>query len=153
MMRIFKLSIKFAPWIALLLLSPYFWLPTSYWFDVDYVRVANTVVGVSPALTVSRTIHRPFVASWAATVRKVESEDGVARFVTTCAATGRTNYIPEASFPKGLNLDWWTFPVHCLLDKGQYIMTTVWTINLLGGIERDVVVPSNVFMVKGQEPE
>lgn len=150
MIRILKFVLKFLPWGVMLFLSPYVWLPTSYWLQFDYVRVADTRPGIAPALTVSRTIYRPITASWAVIIRKVETRAGKAGFVTACTATGKSDYITTAIFPEKLNLDWWTWPVHCSLEEGQYVMTTIWTLNILGFWPRDIVVASNVFTVKAQ---
>ena len=153
MIRLLKFALKFFPWVAMIFLSPFIWLPNSYWLQFDYVRVADTRPGMSPALSVSRTIRRPVTASWAVIVRKVVTRDGKSGFVTTCTATGKSNYITTAIFPEKLDLDWWTFPVHCELDEGQYVMTTIWTLDIPGFWPRDIVVPSNVFTVKAQVQE
>ena len=148
MIRALKFIVNFFPWVVMLCVSPYLLLPTSYWLQFNYVRVADSTPGVPPAMTVSRTIFQPVTARWKVNVRQAVTRDGKSGFASTCTAEGISYYIVDAIFPEKLDLDWWTWPTHCSLNEGQYIITTIWTINILGFWPRDIVIASNVFTVK-----
>jgi len=117
--------------------------PASYWLQVDYVIVHDTVEGTPPRMSVSRTIKRPFLGSWLATV--LERESG--GFSAYCPAPGVNDYRPENVLPDDLDLNWWTFPKECDLPPGDYKVSTVWMIDPPLMPRKTIRVMSNVFTV------
>ena len=135
-----------AGWVALPALGVVNALrPSSDWFVVTRVAVADTVVGVPPSMHVEREIKRDFWGEWTVSVRRLD--DG--SFDATCLATGRANYRAGAIYPKTFDLDRWTRPARCELPPGKYIVETAWKIDLADGFnDKFLKIDSNAFEVK-----
>jgi hypothetical protein len=119
--------------------------PASKWLEVRSVQVENTIVGVAPVMHVDREIKQSFVARWSVNVDKLNA---LGRFVQDCSANGGSHYEPDKDLPNPLFLDWWTYPVHCApTSVGKYRVDTVWTIELSGGLTKQVRAVSNTFVV------
>lgn len=118
--------------------------PASFWFDVRYVRVNDSVAGIPPVMEVDRAIHRDFRADWTATVMR----KGAGGFSTFCVARGGSDYRPDASLPDDLDLDWWTWPTKCVLPPGTYRVKTLWVLHLPIFPDKEVRSTSNVFEVR-----
>ena len=111
--------------------------------------MADAVVGDIPSMEVSRKIKRSFTADWTATVRMVEHlANGKSGFVTVCTAFGKNDYLASATLPARLDLKWWTWPRECNLDPGQYVLTTVWHMDVPGLWPREIRTASNPFRIR-----
>lgn len=136
--------------LAVALIGVYGWQviaavwPSSYWFEVRQVVVNDTVAGVSPTMAVDRTIHTSFRGWWVAEVEKQQSHGG---FSVVCAQSGRNNYNADAGLPDALDLDWWTYPLHCELTPGRYRVDTTWSFSPASFPEKHVHYVSNEFLV------
>lgn len=120
-------------------------VPASRWFEVQSIKVRDTTTGTAPTMVVSRTIHRPFYGEWTAEVERMNTNGS---FTMICQAEGRANYNPGNALPSNLDLDWWTYPVHCNLGAGKYRLDTIWRVFPKGITPREVHYVSNVFEVK-----
>ena len=114
------------------------------WFDVRSVTVSDAQEGVSPRISVDRTIHQPFLGFWHAVVRNVS--DGTNSVV--CLADGNTSYSPDAKIPPGANVDWLMQPTQCRLPPGRYRLDLLWRILPPGYPEKQVYRTSNVFEIR-----
>lgn len=133
-------------WVLLLAISVRDSLaPTSDWFEVRSVVVADTSVGVPPTMTVDREVKQPFRARW---LVDVEQEQPSGRFVVRCTSAGANNYSLGNDLPVPLDLDWWTYPMACTpSEPGRYRVETTWLIELPGGLTKEVRAVSNTFRV------
>ena len=123
-------------------LALHFW-PASWWFDVRSISVASGLVSEKLAMTVDRTIKRPFVAGWSVTLRQWDGG-----WVVVCRATGDGDYRLDAKFPTNLTLAWWTANQCHPLPPGKYMLSTTWTIRGLGIIPDKIVqATSNTFEI------
>lgn len=130
-------------WLALLGVL-HLW-PASWWFDVRSVTVANAKQGGMVAMLIDRDIRRPFRGRWYVTLR--QWTDG--GWLTLCNATGASNYLPEARFPRRLDLRWWTDGQCRPLPPGRYHITTSWTIETPAFLpDKTITVDSNIFEVR-----
>ncbi len=118
-------------------------IPTSIWYEVRSVQVLDTQEGVSPRMIVDRTIRMPVDMDWSVVVYRV-TDDG---YLSECRSTGHNEYDPSATLPPALDLDWWTFPVECKLKPGNFVVRTLWTLNLFGFLRKPIRAVSNVFTV------
>lgn len=121
-----------------------FW-PTSYWLDVDYVKVVNAQKGHRIPMLVDRDIHRPFVGEWVVSVKRFV---GVG-WVHHCSGSGKANYRPGGNLPADLDLEWWTEGGCKSLPVGSYVLETSWSIKPSFDFlpERQVSATSNIFEV------
>ena len=117
----------------------------SRWFDVDSIQIQDSVEGVSPSMSVSRTILRAFHGNWYVTVAKEDQDRG---FYTFCTAAGQAMYVPDRVLPSGVNLDWWTWPTKCNLSRGVYRVDTTWQFHPPGYNVKEVTASSNTFTVR-----
>ena len=132
------------PWLFTLLILPLQLWPASWWLEVSTVQITSAKYGEPLPMLVDRKIHRAFSGTWHATIRQW---DGTG-WVTWCNADGKSNYRPEAKFPKNLALQWWTSGQCHPLPAGRYKMTTTWSILDLGFLpDRAISVDSNIFEV------
>ena len=110
-------------------------IPPEWWLDVRTIIVADTVVGVSPAVVIDRDINRNFVGSYEATIRKVDASDGT--IWTYCQPRIRPEITYRAGSPyPGRDLNWWLgSPPEdvCVMEPGKYLLRLDWTINALNG--------------------
>lgn len=119
-----------------------FW-PASYWLDVRAVRVDSGPDSAKLGIVVVREVKREFSATWTVTIRQWDGG-----WVVVCNAHGDSTFIPQAKFPKNLNLQWWTAGQCLPLATGKYQIKTVWKIDGLGLVpDKQVSVDSNVFEV------
>ena len=133
------------PWLITLLILPMQLWPASYWLDVKTVHIKSAKFDTPLLMLVDRTVSRPFLGQWHATIRQWDG-DG---WVTWCNADGKSNYRPEARLPANLSLKWWTDGQCHPLAVGRYKVTTTWTI--FGGDmlpDKSVTVDSNIFFVE-----
>lgn len=119
--------------------------PASDWLEVTSVNVFTAFEGEAPRMAVVRTIHQPFVADWAAVVRRVHPDGSTA---IVCEAHGRSPYEPGASPLRLIDLDWWMTPVKCRPPAGgRYRLSTAWRIHVEGSPEKVQRAESNLFDV------
>ena len=118
--------------------------PAENWFRVTSITIADSAPGKPIIMNVSRSISRPFVGDWVATVRHVGS-DGVA---VVCVANGTSAYRLDAVYPHPLTLDWWTYPIKCDLPVVRYRLDTVWRFEVASGVTKMVSAESNVFEIR-----
>lgn len=116
-------------------------VPGGFWLTVESVHVHDAPHGIAPRMSVSRTIHHDFTATWIAEVEQETSFGFVV--LPQCTGTGTQNYRTENRLPERLDLDWWTFPVKCRPEPGRYRVDTSWTLST-GQVIRQ---PSNIFTV------
>lgn len=130
-------------WLVFLA-AVHFW-PASYWLEVRSVRAGPAKEGEAVPMLVARTIHRPFLGIWTATVRKWEG-DG---WVTYCTSSGSSQYKSGSELPAKLTLDWWTDGRCPSLTAGRYVLGTVWQINPLAPFlpAKSVQSESDIFEV------
>lgn len=124
-------------------------VPASRWFEVQSVKISDTTEGRAPAMTVVRSIHKPFYGEWIAEVERL-NESG--SFTMVCQSKGQSNYSPSNDLPSNLDLNWWTYPVKCHLDEGAYRVETVWRVFPTGITPRKVEYTSNIFNVRKANP-
>ena len=118
--------------------------PTSYWITVDRLFAFDTPKSERVVLEVDREIHRRFIGEWSVVVR-VHVEDG---WKVWCTASGKGDYVPDASLPDPLTLHWWTGGQCETPPPGRYYIATVWAIFGRGPLPTKYVdVNSNVFTV------
>ena len=145
MMRVINTT---APWLVVGFFVVPPWLasiePAENWLAVSGITVGDSDAGSPILMTVNRVIHRPFIANWVATVRRVVG-DGVE---VTCTATSTASYRPDAVLPRPVTLDWWTYPIQCVLPPGRYRLDTVWRIDAGGGVTKLVTAESNIFTIR-----
>jgi len=118
-------------------------IPASEWMEVRSVHVEDSVAGANPQMQVDRTIKSDFVGNW---LVEVERDYG-AGFGLFCSARGEAAYRQDAVLPTPLYLDWWTYPVKCILPAGRYRVETTWTISPELVPTKTVRSLSNVFNV------
>ena len=131
------------PWlVTLLLLPPMLW-PAAWWIHVKDVMIRSAAYGSPLPMVVDREVRRPFLGEWHVTIRQWDG----AGWLTWCNASGRSNYRPDARYPKNLSLQWWTDGQCHPLPVGRYKVTTAWTVegDLLP--DKHVAVDSNIFEV------
>lgn len=141
-MRRWAKALRLADIAAVLLLAYFSWqiyidlteVPEAY-FTVNTVEVADRPVGEDNPVVYGRVIEQPFWASWAAKIKAV-GDDRVA-----CIGTGRHYYEPTDVITE-VTLSWFV-EKDCALPVGDYIMSTVWTLD--NGLS--VRNTSNVFRV------
>lgn len=112
------------------------------WMTVAGITVDSAVTGIDPTIHVDRAIHQPFVADWVASVREPEATGNV----VVCTGRGRSDYLVESRLPRPTRLSWW-IGAPCDLTPGRYFLTTVWTIDLPGEIQKIIRRNSNVFTI------
>ena len=119
--------------------------PASWWLTVDRVAVFDTLVPAEIVLFVDRAIHRPFVGEWSVLVRRFDEGE----WTIVCAASGVSDYRPDAALPDPLTLDWWTNGQCGTPSPGRYLISTIWTIKgeQYGLPDKVVQALSNVFEV------
>ena len=122
-------------------------LPASRWMEVHAIEVNSARVGEEVPLRVKRTIHRPFSASWTATIHE-QIGDG---FVATCTRHGHNDLRPDMKLPSQFSLDWfitgqWDDPCRAL-RPGRYLLTLVWSVETDGLPDRAIRAESNVFEI------
>ena len=131
-------------WILAVAVS-YAW-PTSWWMEVNSVRVADSKVGQPIVMAVDRVIHKSFVAQWGVNVRVV-SVDGS---YVACAASALSSYVAGAEIPHAVDLGWWTNNQCATLPVGSYVVHTTWVIPGIGPLpDKTITVVSNIFKVQG----
>lgn len=136
---VFILGLAWLGWVAITQL----W-PASWWLEVPMVRVQDGRAGQPIYLFVDRTIHRPFIARWAAVVRLQEH----GRTEVACAADAMSDYRPDSALPAKVTLDWWTAGRCATLAPGRYALTTVWEIQGTALLpDKQVKAVSNLFEV------
>lgn len=146
MKKAVTLFIKYAPIVAVMALAIFDTsVPNSYWFEVAHVQIMDSTVGITPKMIVARSVIRPFRGRWIVTIKKVQDE--TSSYYKECSSVGENDYRPETALPSNLDLNWWTFPVHCDLQAGTYIVDTSWKFHVLF-FERTVRAVSNVFVIK-----
>jgi len=121
-----------------------FW-PSSWWFDVRSVRVADAFVGEQVVMYVDREIKREFSGRWSAAVRDV----GTGTYAVVCAAGDESVYRMGAELPANLTLGWWTNGRCETLPEGEYVVDTVWRIDtgfFVG--DKTIRATSNIFKVR-----
>lgn len=132
------------PWTGAAIVSA---IPTSRWFEVSAIEVADAPRGASPAVRVERAIRRAFTGHWTVTLRQ-ETGEGYASF---CARHGRNDYRVDAVLPERTDLDWWMdVPANTpcpAIPPGRYIVTIAWTLEIPGLAPKVVRAESNVFEV------
>lgn len=118
--------------------------PASFWFDARKVHFSDIVVGTSPAMTLDRTIKRPFDGAWTVAIRRWDGG-----WVSHCNAAGSQPYKTDSKLPKAPDLKWWTWGQCHPLTVGRYEVTTVWNLNLPWPLpDKRVELVSNVFEVR-----
>lgn len=131
------------PWAITIPFLPALLWPSGWWLEVKDVVIRSAAQGTPLSMTVDRQIKRSFLGTWQVTIRQWDG----AGWLTWCNASGRSNYNPEARYPRNLSLQWWTDGACHPLPAGRYRVTTTWTVqgNLLP--DKHVVVDSNIFEV------
>ncbi|KKJ75459.1 hypothetical protein WH95_18645 [Kiloniella litopenaei] len=119
-------------------------IPASHWMEVQSVVVSDAKAGKAPLLSVERSIHKKFTATWVAEIHK-KQPSGV--FATTCFQDGKNVYTPTDKLPDNIDLNWWTYPTVCDLGEGEYRMVTVWVIAPENFPAKRVEIASNIFKV------
>ena len=120
--------------------------PTSWWMEVNSVRVADTKVGQPIAMAVDRTIHRSFTAQWGVSVRVVSADGSY----VACAASALSSYVAGSEIPHAVDLGWWTNNQCTTLPVGSYVVHTTWVIHGIGPLpDKTIKVASNIFKVQG----
>jgi len=132
---------------AILWLGVTFW-PVSFWFSVDHVTVSDAAVGETPAMSVSRTINRPFNATWRVELERQTSRGG---FIFITKASGDNRYSLDSALPENLDLDWWTYPKTFRPSPGRYRIETCWNLAVAGTSHKPLCIHSNVFTIKGKD--
>lgn len=118
--------------------------PASWWLDVRRVLVFDGLADAAVIMDVDRTIHRSFLADWSVIVRRY----GDGAWTVTCTARGTSDYKPEAALPDPLTLDWWTDGRCPTLERGRYMVSTIWTVRGEYGLPDKVIqTASNVFTI------
>lgn len=118
--------------------------PVAYWLQVESLRVDDASAGHPIRMYVDRRIHRPFSATWSATVREVN--DG--NEYLTCSSSSLSDYRPSAKLPASLTLGWWTNGTCETLPPGDYVLTTTWLIHTGSLVpNKTLSVSSNLFRV------
>jgi len=132
------------PWLITLLIVPGHLWPTSYWFEVQSVAIQSAPFGAQLPMQIERRVVRDFRGTWSATIRQWDGNG----WVTWCNAHGRSNYRPEAKFPKDLALKWWTDGQCYPLPPGRYKVSTSWRVETPAWApDKFVTAESNVFEV------
>lgn len=132
------------PWAVTAMLLPSLLWPASWWLDVREVSIRSASYGKPLPMVVDREVKRGFLAEWQVTIRQWDG----AGWLTWCNAEGKSNYRPDARYPKDLALQWWTDGACHPVPPGRYRVTTTWVIPV-GALLPDKVVSvdSNVFEV------
>lgn len=133
-------------WVVLFGASMYErYRPANDWFDVKSIYIEDTTIGENPVMKYSRQIKQPFRGRWIAEMQHLQP---VGQWVAECIATGDANYSPDKVPPDPLKLSWWTYPIDCApKHAGKYRLSTSWTIELPGGLTKQVFAISNTFNV------
>lgn len=121
-------------------------LPTAnYWFETSTMLVPDAPLGEPLVLIVDREIKRPVYGEWTVTVRR--QQDG--GWHLECIARGSGDYLPQATLPTPLTLEWWTEGQCSIRRAGTYFVTTTWAFRPLGvpGYRRSAPLVSNAFRV------
>lgn len=119
-------------------------IPTSIWFDVKSLHVADAPVGISPSIALVREINKDFTAEWQVTIHDVTS--GTPR--GKCVIPYKQKYFKNSTLAPDINLAWLTLGNCTHLIPGKYIAT----------VQYDVITPwfmpnkhdevtSNVFTI------
>ena len=136
-----KAAIAGALWL-ILYTAANLW-PASFWFEVKDLRVLDATRDQPITLYVNRTIHRPFQATWTATVKSIYSDTTV----VACSTSATNNYATNSVLPTTLTLGWWTNGTCKTLPQGKYILETTWVIDPAFTPAKSITVSSNIFTV------
>lgn len=126
------------------------WRTAEHWLSVRKIEVKDAEEGACPEMVVERTIRRPFVGDFIATIFVLEQEEGV---LYPPSGSGRFVYLPAARMPVPLKLDWWMNWTDCnRLHAGRYFVRTAWIVHAPGYPQKVVPpVDSNVFTVRARQ--
>jgi len=141
------LAILVVGWCFLFLASFYEKIrPASDWFEVHRIQISTTVVREDPLINYQRSIKLPFKGNWLAELQQYNLI--TRKWHEACSSNGVAIYSPDKSQPDPLYLTWWTFPIDCTPQNlGIYRLKTVWTIELPGGLTKQVHATSGNFTV------
>jgi hypothetical protein len=111
---------------------------------VRSLHVSDSRFGEPIPITIERSIHKPFDATWTVNIRKWDGG-----WVSECIASGAQSYKPDAILPRNPTLFWWTWGRCHPLQPGKYELQTVWQVSPGWPFPpKRVEVTSDVFEVK-----
>jgi hypothetical protein len=117
------------------------------WLEVHSVLVTPREGPGMPYVTMERTIHRPFSATWTTSIRRQQG----AGFVPVCSRVGRSEFTPDTIVPPGTDLNYWLGippqPPCDPLTPGTYKVLFVWLITGSGGNVHQVRYETDIFLI------
>ena len=121
-----------------------YFFPTSYWYELNRVRIQDAKASEPILMAVDRNINREFIGHWAVIVRRMNSGTGD----IVCVDGGTTNYKTDAKLPEHLTLGWWSGGTCNTLGEGFYMVTTIVHIDVPNILQpKRVINESNIFKV------
>jgi len=129
-------------WLSALTVSQAW--PSSWWMDVQSVRVADGRVGQPVIMYVQREIKRDFTATWGVSVRQLSE----GKTFIACAQSAVADYRRGTDLPEVVTLGWWSNGRCETLPAGVYVLQTTWQIHGTGLLPAKTVhSTSNPFKV------
>ena len=117
--------------------------PSTDFFEVNRLYVADFVQDDDPILSYDRTIKQKFFGTWAAEIYDAASKE---RTIPACFGDGSRIYNPGDEPPVPVTLKWF-IDKDCHLEPGQYIVEVVWKIQPEGYPVKEYKTISNIFKV------
>ena len=120
-------------------------LPTTLWYELRSVHVADAIAGGDPAVDIDRTIRRSVYGDWYLSVWQVNA---AAPPTLHCSARGANNYRAGALRPRGRGLvAYWMDGAVCPLAEGRYFATISFRFYPPYFGTKTAEIDSNVFTV------
>jgi len=117
--------------------------PSTDFFEVNRLYVADFVQGDDPILSYDRTIKQKFFGTWAAEIYDATLKE---RTIPACFGDGSRIYDASDEPPIPVTLKWF-IDKDCHLEPGQYIVEVVWKIQPEGYPVKEYKTNSNIFNV------
>jgi hypothetical protein len=121
--------------------------PSSFWFEPKQLIIAHAQEGEDPLIQYTRTIHRPFRATYSVTIRKM-GDNGLEEY---CYNETSRDYSPSAGLARHLTLSWLYSKKDCPLVPGTYVVNIHWRLFPPFFDEKDARLVSNVFEVRKKD--
>lgn len=132
--------------VSLVAAVSWFW-PASFWFHVKRVHIESAPLGKPLLMLVDREINFSTLINYQVTIHQWKGGDW--RYYCRMHSGEPQMYKAMAVYPDELTLQWWTDGKCHPLPKGQFMVTTTWTLHdLVFFFDKRTTVESNIFSVE-----
>lgn len=129
--------------VILLWLTMYLF-PTSYWYELNRIKIQDSVANQPIPMVVDRVINRDFIGRWTVIVRRINAGDSE----IICVNSGTNNFSTTAKLPENLTLSWWSNGNCKTLQEGFYRVTTIIHIDVPSIMQPKMILnESNIFKI------